>query len=55
MGGFKCVNTLFDEDLAYETDVKTSADYFCRFKFNGKKILPNKRGLHYDRKQKVAE
>lgn len=34
MREFKCMNTLFDEDLARETDVKISTVHFCRFEFN---------------------
>jgi hypothetical protein len=32
--GFKRVYAISDEDLARETDVKTSAVHFCRFEFN---------------------
>jgi len=32
--GFKRVYAISDEDLARDTDVKTSAVHFCRFEFN---------------------
>lgn len=46
VGDFKRVNTLFDEDLERETDVKTSAIHFWRFEFNE----AAKKAIEYDAK-----